>query len=630
MMDLQARDSKAVEARAREEYLLMKRKRTAYFDAVKRANRPSTVTINPALRTQLEHALGINDVEGALSGGLGAELGDVPGDINSYLSYLLQLQQEREDEEEEIYYLPVISSRAKIQTQRDALRGTVQSLLDMGFLESQVILAVETVRREQQDRLLDDMDDYNGLDFVGKLLDCVKSSVLEWLCLHLAEEDLPEGLDLDSNMTNPGISVAPSPFSNSLRDMSRSSSKDTLTLEVNEEVNVGNNTRASNKSGSNSNNKAVTELCKYGWAQEDILSALELCKRATSEYTESSPPDNPSWALLLQVKTMLRNATLAAIEKEDTASSRVSLNLSLSLGVDQMQHKSHAEQGDSSDAGVSIEEECMVLESIFTPENFAVKDYSDGVRHICVNIPVDLLKTSSKEEPNVHLDVYVHPSMNYPAKIPLALLRCPRLRARGVLLNVQSLVWNKLHELRGDSVIFALASWIQDELPDKVAYSLDKRSLSQLPEAGLGTLLAQEACTMWPSSQVHFEALVAGPSGDKGVEQKEDNVVATAKKNSGEGKKRLKGGGPFWRRQLGSALQKAPHRSGREQRLQKSYWGARNSLHGTVEVNFYLRFQKAGEWLLLERPVAVKPHKCLNLYMRKSQMPRFLFASHAA
>ena len=396
VMDLQARDSKAVEARAREEYLLMKRKRTAYFDAVKRANRPSTVTINPALRTQLEHALGINDVEGALSGGLGAELGDVPGDINSYLSYLLQLQQEREDEEEEIYYLPVISSRAKIQTQRDALRGTVQSLLDMGFLESQVILAVETVRREQQDRLLDDMDDYNGLDFVGKLLDCVKSSVLEWLCLHLAEEDLPEGLDLDSNMTNPGISVAPSPFSNSLRDMSRSSSKDTLTLEVNEEVNVGNNTRASNKSGSNSNNKAVTELCKYGWAQEDILSALELCKRATSEYTESSPPDNPSWALLLQVKTMLRNATLAAIEKEDTASSRVSLNLSLSLGVDQMQHKSHAEQGDSSDAGVSIEEECMVLESIFTPENFAVKDYSDGVRHICVNIPVDLLKTSSK------------------------------------------------------------------------------------------------------------------------------------------------------------------------------------------------------------------------------------------
>ena len=137
----------------------------------------------------------------------------------------------------------------------------------------------------------------------------------------------------------------------------------------------------------------------------------------------------------------------------------------------------------------------------------------------------------------MHLDVYVHPSMNYPAKIPLALLRCPRLRARGVLLNVQSLVWNKLHELRGDSVIFALASWIQDELPDKVAYSLDKRSLSQLPEAGLGTLLAQEACTMWPSSQVHFEALVAGPSGDKGVEQKEDNVVATAKRTPERGRR---------------------------------------------------------------------------------------------
>ena len=119
VLDLQGKANKAIEARAKEEYQLLKRKRIAYFDAVKRANRPSTVTMTPELRGQLEHALGLEGgEEGEMSSGGSARAVSLrealPGEVSVYLSSYLpeqqqqQRQQQQEEEEEDggTYYLP--------------------------------------------------------------------------------------------------------------------------------------------------------------------------------------------------------------------------------------------------------------------------------------------------------------------------------------------------------------------------------------------------------------------------------------------------------------------------------------------------------------------------------------------
>ena len=140
---------------------------------------------------------------------------------------------------------------------------------------------------------------------------------------------------------------------------------------------------------------------------------------------------------------------------------------------------------------------------------------------------------------------------------------------QGTGLRVQSLVWKKLGELRGDSAIFALANWVQEELSDELSNYLSQKSLSQVTEDGLGAMLALEARTLWPASSVDFQGEVAGAAGAKNEGSKEEGAGAGVKNNPTRGNKKLKGGGPFWRRQRGSALQRPPPRSGREQRLRQ-------------------------------------------------------------
>ena len=290
-----------------------------------------------------------------------------------------------------------MTSRVPLPALQVAIRGEAQSLVDTGYKEADAVLSLEVTRREQQDRLLDEMDDYTGKDFSGRLTGSLKAAALEWLCLHLREEDLPEGLELDSRMVNPGISMAPSrPSSNSLAGMSRASS--TGSLASGASLASGDTTATTSGSGSSSS-KVVVELSKYGWAQNDVQLALKLCRKATGEEIEGEGEEQ---ALLLRVATLLSNATMAATHDTE-ACSKVVLDPSLSPEGGQQQQEEE-------DEGVSIEEECDVLESIFTAESFSLATSSNtGIRHLRIDIPADLLATGAVEVPIVHLDVYVHP-----------------------------------------------------------------------------------------------------------------------------------------------------------------------------------------------------------------------------
>jgi HrpA-like RNA helicase len=659
VMDLQAKSTRAVEERAREEYALLKRRRQAYFDAVKRANRPSAVVINPGLKRELELVLGLETSSEEPSGSVGdADVQQhqllLPGTMQGYIIAVgegsAEIRSGDDDDDDgalALCFLPeaALSSTLSAEQQNLCLVAVKDELCASGFSEAHVVRAVHGVRSEsdRRSRLVDAVVSGKGTKnnnkskptaaaassaatapAGGTLKTTLKELCIEWLCLNLGESEMPAEFALSAKYSNPSISVgslrpaggSSASLSTSLSASSSGAALNSLGLGGGKTPNSSSASLSSQASASDLATAATTtatagtlsaaqtavaaKLERYGWSATDCTEAVRLlCFSPSSsgvyeDKEQEQEQKEQSARLLLHAATLLYNSSIACMSKDTSAACS---KISLEAPTKQQEQ----EEGEA----VSVAEEAEVLESIYGADGDEgdFEFSSIGKQHrLSVVLPVDLVhalglgNSNSKNgggggggggngSSKVYLDVFVHADMGYPTRsAPLALLRCGRLLTRGVLLPTQQLLWRKACALSegGDSVVYSLASWIQEELGAEAREGL----MQMAPSLGRAALAA-EARTLFPllfpSSSPSLSSLPVDEPVPE-VEPKQEAAPDFRSESRHNGGSNRKKGGPFWKRQTGRQLEVPPQRPGRRRELERSLqqrqklpaWGSRD------------------------------------------------------
>jgi len=168
-------DKKALEIKA------AKARKNAFFDALRRANKPTAVLLSPRMRRLLERALGLGDDAAAAAaggGGGGAEGasgdGDSDGGGDGGLSSLLLRAAES------LGVVPALAAAVPVPTQATSLRAATATLTAQGFTPGAVAGAVRALGTSaQQEALLDGVSRRagDGAESSGIYRGCPCSSV---------------------------------------------------------------------------------------------------------------------------------------------------------------------------------------------------------------------------------------------------------------------------------------------------------------------------------------------------------------------------------------------------------------------------------------------------------------------
>lgn len=189
--------SKGEEEKSRQEQIQLRKRKNSYFDAVRRANRPTKVFLSPKMKLLIETVLGIHSTVN------GRELSSRSISLEQVL-----------DSVEERGIFPAEEISVSVAEQWVLLSEIiVPRLQEQGFPAIAIAEAIDSLSKTHTNTTLisDIQEDTRGevsqLERHKAVVQCVSEAALEHLCLHLDESLLPANMDGKSNESKPRLQV---------------------------------------------------------------------------------------------------------------------------------------------------------------------------------------------------------------------------------------------------------------------------------------------------------------------------------------------------------------------------------------------------------------------------------------
>jgi HrpA-like RNA helicase len=424
-------NSTAEAERVAAEIKLLKRRKKCFFDALKRANRPTTVILSPTLRFQLEQALGL-EVEMEVEQGSAKVHPQQSSSFATIVQYLKSLEGKRVplklgsssgdgSTDKGLGLIPESECMLSTIEQRRAMITITDNLTTEGFKENSIVTAFEYLSIAYEG-VLDELLDLGEVTY-QKWSKIVQNAVLERLCLSLDNQQLPKRFDARRNEGQLQISV----FSKS------STATATATASALQPP----------LPPADDSTKATRSLLRdYGWSNNEALASLALCS-GEAKRVDQSP-----------------GATLRLVQATQSVSGG-----DFSYVIPKMMSDE-----DGSGGLDEICDEVEMLRSIFGDDRQITTEVHEDSCFVSIDIDIS---PAIKATPSSHfltgsterttLDVFVHRKMQYPKLPPLYLLRNTTAKNAQVLLCAQLALWKKGAEFAGDTSLYQVILWLETE-----------------------------------------------------------------------------------------------------------------------------------------------------------------------
>lgn len=412
LRSVQKYSSISEENKEKSELIATKKRKNAFFDAMRRANRPTPVMLSPLLRRKLELALGIstNDLSGDSNTNklINYKSNNVPS-----LSILLNNIKNKG-------IIPVeFDSKISIDDQYKCISENIDLLNKQGFSDDSIAIALNYII-EIPDIVLDDISGVTQGNMLKIFKSSIRSSCLECLCLYVDESSLPRGFDATGNENLRSFEVFNKSSTNIIK--SNNTSKLIETSQYNNSI-----------------------LKQFGWSDLEIDIAFNLIKN-NNEVQFVNVEIEVAFLLWYATSKASNNNILPFSNEFILKILDSTINNDIDADIEQL-----------------ILNEKESLESIY-PDRFSYEklnnmDHLSLVLEFFPNKKKSLLSLSPTT-----LDIYIHSSMDYPTRPPLVLIKNESLLNSGLLLSLQQIIWNKAEEFAGDMLMFQIASFIESDL----------------------------------------------------------------------------------------------------------------------------------------------------------------------
>lgn len=222
--------SKAEEQKHNQEKLLHRRKKSSFFEALIKANRPSPVYLSPKMKKILEDALGLGSAE--VSNSLVKNV-EVPE-----LSALLKVINESGIVSDEI--------NVHINIQAEAVKSIIVLLRGQGFSDHSISQTLSHIKTSP-DILVDELDQEQGEIDRELFTSTLQTACLEYICLNTDDTSLPEAFGSKPNESKRNFGVLYNP-----------------------------------NSKAQAHNSAIISLTHSGWTKKDVEIASNIIKAKNS------------------------------------------------------------------------------------------------------------------------------------------------------------------------------------------------------------------------------------------------------------------------------------------------------------------------------------------------------------
>ncbi|CAN0117900.1 unnamed protein product, partial [Ectocarpus fasciculatus] len=347
----------------------------------------------------------------------------------------------------------------------------------------------------------------------GETLGQRADALLEWLCLHLEEAELPKGFDprgRNLDVIRPGQDFGAS--SNSVTGGGGGGGAGPPAAAGEEEAESGGGGEMA------AADSVEGKLLRYGFGHAEVAAALA---GTSTEAEENSNNGNLDARLLRPLKILAGGLVPASARKQGGAGAGAA-------GLD-------AELMTEEEGREAVDEEVMSLEAIY-----------DGAVAVAPNMPegayllsFDLTNLASLPT-KAWLDVWVPQAGGvggYPSEAPpVALVRGPDLLAAGLLHAAQVALARRAKSLIGNPAVYDILMWALDELPAMLALPATGRAARRKEAAAAA---AVTAAGYGGSSMSVAATAGGGGGGGEGGRAKDGGVDRSVRP-------RLPGTEPLW------------------------------------------------------------------------------------
>lgn len=403
--------SKAEAVQAKLQRRAESKRKSTYFEAVRKANKPMTVYLSTKLRNLLEDALGLSSKSNKMSA------------VNSIEDVLAILPEKGLVFPQDVCYL-------NADMQSILLEDVFDDLHYKGFKKSDVYDAfVEIFENKISDisdsfeETIGSIDDAtsNDNEFETKLKEAYKQQLQEaltaQLCISLDESDLPVSF--------------------------RSSAENKLKFEVMKNPSRGNQAKADDQSVATVTDPTASTLEQYGWRYDACVAAVSALSTIASQTIDAS--ETRLYQLLLLLNTALvASGCIANSNPEECVLSPCSI-------IDKLCDSNF--QGLPLAVNSQLQEELETLEAIFG-DRFS----SNFPTETLCRITIDL-------NPERHCDdadkmiIFISSLDNYPTRMPLIVLPKHNLNT---LVDIYRQLLEEWDSIKGEVMIFHICTRVEE------------------------------------------------------------------------------------------------------------------------------------------------------------------------
>lgn len=390
------------------EFKLQKSRRAAFFDALKRANRPTPILLSPYIRNLLETVLGITR---AVNLEIQQESVDIIAALNGIQHHGIEFDDDSIQSvlEKQFNVDKNLQYRASLRT-KDILQG-------QGFSDYQIYQSFKLLQSKGES-ILDELSSVNLPTIEESFVSVLRDHCIEQLCLQTDETELPKLLDSSYNADKTQVQVI-STKGNPTTEIDLNGKSIDIETEVNEKY-----------------DSLISRIALYGWKRHNINMACD--------YIEQYHPWIQRESNIFQLKVLLlllRASGVESIDKRHIFTDNIDITAS---------------------SAEDIQTEIESLHAIFGQDIISSYDSHDSIWNVSI--------LSSKL--GIAMDFYllsVSSFLAYPTSFPAIVLIRPNdamtVRA-GALMSFNCSVLQKAQSLIGEAMIFSLASYIDETYQD--------------------------------------------------------------------------------------------------------------------------------------------------------------------